>query len=419
MPERISPTPTALTDEQLVNSETSGEQDFPSVAALGPDRGFVVVWQSGMQGSAGTTHINGKLYDSHGVPVINQGTGSFEFQIDPASAGGSLRPSVAALSDDRFVVTWTSPGGTTIYGRLYRMNGHRLGSVFPVSPIKAVGSVHGESAVAGLASGGFVVTWTSDMTGPVTNIHGQIFDPDGEKLGSVFGVNTVGSPDYAQEKSAVAGLQDGGFVVAWQSDDHQAGKKNIYMKRFSGQGDEESPNVLVNTNSFESDTELSEGNDLNPSVAALSDGGFVVTWADVGNTNVQGKRYDANGATSPHPDAMLDDFKIGDQAWDTFLHNDVAGVSSGGFVATWVDTSLTSNIYGQRFNVDGVAIGTMFSVSDPVENAGKNEKFPRVVELGDGTFAFVWVGVDSTSSGTTSFGIFSRLFALPTSSPEV
>ncbi|MDB5686726.1 MAG: hypothetical protein JWR77_1315, partial [Rhizorhabdus sp.] len=72
------------------------------------------------------------------------------------------------------------------------------------------------SHVAGLAGGGYVVTWADDsgvLGDPDYAVAAQIFDADGQKVGDEFRVNSeTGSLQFYSDVTA---LSDGGFVVTW------------------------------------------------------------------------------------------------------------------------------------------------------------------------------------------------------------
>ena len=125
----------ASVPEFQVNSYTTSAQDYPSVAVdAGGD--FVVVWHS--YGSAGSDSsyrsIQGQRYDASGNAV-----GS-EFQVNTYTTGNQNFPSVAVDSDGDFVVVWQSYGSVggdssygSIQGRRYDASGNPVGSEFQVN----------------------------------------------------------------------------------------------------------------------------------------------------------------------------------------------------------------------------------------------------------------------------------------------
>ena len=100
---------------------------------------------------------------------------------------------MAALAGGGYVVAWTSDGqdgsGWGVYGQRYAADGTPAGTEFRANTTTA--SDQRNPAVAGLAGGGFVVTWASDgQDGSGTGIYGQRYASDGSKLGTEFRANT-------------------------------------------------------------------------------------------------------------------------------------------------------------------------------------------------------------------------------------
>ena len=102
-----------LGSEFRVNTYTTGFQEFPSVAADSTGN-FVAVWHSNQEGSVG---IVGQRFASSGAPL-----GS-EFRVNTYTTGNQYFPSVAADSAGNFVVVWTSYGqdgsGLGIFAQRY------------------------------------------------------------------------------------------------------------------------------------------------------------------------------------------------------------------------------------------------------------------------------------------------------------
>src|SRR3954462_10798432 len=69
--------------------------------------------------------------------------------------------------------------------------------------------------IAVLADGGYVIVWTSANLGDTdsSDVKGQRFDSDGNKIGNEFLVNTAVTSFQGQPK--VAALDAGRFVVTW------------------------------------------------------------------------------------------------------------------------------------------------------------------------------------------------------------
>ncbi|MFN7323177.1 MAG: putative Ig domain-containing protein, partial [Sphingomonadales bacterium] len=99
-----------------VNSFTANTQAFPSLTALA-DGGWVVTWQSdGQDGSS--SGLYGQRYSSDGSPVGD------EFQVNTTTAGAEALPSVTTLADGGWLVTWSNG---EIYGQRYDAQGNKAG----------------------------------------------------------------------------------------------------------------------------------------------------------------------------------------------------------------------------------------------------------------------------------------------------
>ena len=113
-------------------------------------------------------------------------------------------------------------------------------------------STQADPSVAALKNGGFVVTWHSNQQDEITTvggtnagIFGQRFDSDGNTIGSEFQINAfvVGN----QQLSSVAALDDGGFVVAWDDSAQDGSLYGIFSQRFDSNGNSVDTIALAGT----------------------------------------------------------------------------------------------------------------------------------------------------------------------------
>ena len=150
-----------------------------------------------------------------------------DFVVNTTTANGQSNPSITALADGRFLVTWESDdasgsdtSGSCIRARLYNADGSAAGSDFVVNSTTA-GSQYIPSATA-LADGRFLVTWKSnDHSGSDTSgscIRARLYNADGSAAGDDFVVNSTTAGN--QFAPSVTALPDGRFVVTWNSEDH-------------------------------------------------------------------------------------------------------------------------------------------------------------------------------------------------------
>ena len=315
-------------EEFQINTRTTNYHDQSSVVGLA-DGGFVVIWAAFDPNQK--ISVYSRRYDAEGVA---QGA---EFKVNTTTTSFNWFPSVAALADGGFVVTWGADDN--IYGQRYDAQGVAQGDEFSVgtNPV----SRKDFASIAALADGGFVVTWTSqDFSNSYTNIVGQRYDSQGLAQGAEFQVNTY-STEFA-DRSAVTGLLEGGFVVIWDSERLDGSANNVFGQRYDAAGAAQGDEFQVNTTTF--------ANQFLSAVAPLRDGGFMVTWTsyDQGSRgyDIYGQRYDANGIP------LVYEFKAntsadGSQSWPS-----VVALADGGFVVIWQSNDQNERgelIQGQRY----------------------------------------------------------------------
>jgi VCBS repeat-containing protein len=392
-------TPIPLGTDLQVNTTTTSYQYSPSPAPLA-DGGFVITWTSYDQDGS-DYGIYGQRYDATGAKA---GT---EFRVNTVTTNAQYLSSIAALADGGFVVTWSSfdqdgsqdGDGWGIYGQRYDASGVPAGGEFQVNTVTTSDQL--DSSVAALADGGFVVTWSSYLQdGSDSGIYGQRYDATGATAGGEFRVNTTTTSD--QLLSSVAALADGGFVVTWSSYLQDGNGYGIYGQRYDATGAPAGDEFRVNT---ETSSEQAYS-----SVAALADGGFVVTWSsylqDGSGYGIYGQRYDADGVPAG------DEFRVNTETTDWQIYSSVAALADGGFVVTWSSYGQDGDsygIYGQRYDATGAEAGVEFRLNDITAGTQINNSYygsEFVAQLADGRLVATW-------SGSGSEEVFTRLFDLP------
>lgn len=395
-------------DEFHVNTYINDLQWKSSVTGLN-NGGFVVTWTSvGQDGS--DSGIYAQRYDADGVAIGG------EFLVNTYTNANQMNPTIAALEDGGFLVSWVSEdqnngdplvtyGDHGIYAQRYDTNGLVQGSEFLVSPLFTRHSTSfvnmlGPPAIAVLKDGGFLVSWESfdnyDRT--KTNIYAQRYDAGGMQLGSEFLVNTFTTND--QNNPSIAALEDGSFVVSWLSSNQDGSGSGIYAQRYDATGIAQGDEFLVNT--------FTTNDQSNPSIAALEDGGFVVSWESVdqdGNgAGIFGKRYDASGNTVEWRklDKLINTHTLGDQSSPT-----IATLKDGGFIVVWVSDEQdgsSSGIYAQRYDIKGVAQGGEFRVNIFATDLQVD---PSVTALANGGFVVSWTSREQDGDG---LGIYAQRY---------
>lgn len=211
----------------------------PVVAAA--DGGFVVAW-SEFWYSSGCSYsycyssnynfIYGQKYTTSAV----KNGDTFEINYSIGSPNPNYVPSslaIAILRDNGFIVVWQSSNGKDgsgngIFAQRYT-DGLKNGGELAVNTFTTGDQSH--PAVASLADGGFIIVWDSaEQDSSAYGIYAQRYSADSLKVGGEFRINTYLTG--AQQNPAVIGLQDGGFVMTWESDGQDGASYGIFGQRF-------------------------------------------------------------------------------------------------------------------------------------------------------------------------------------------
>jgi hypothetical protein len=258
-----------------VNTTVSGVPIKPAATSFA-NGCFAVVWADTSQaGASSRTAVRGQLFNADGTRF------GFEFLVNSTMEGFRRDPAIAALSDGSFVAVWTDisvEGEWNIRGQRFSASGNRVGGEFMVNTTVAGRQEH--PAVVALAGDGFAVVWTDSSRASIstdsTDLRGQMFKADGSKAGAEFLVNTVvGGP---QMIPAAASFADGRFVAAWMSLTKSSGF-DIIGQLFKPDGSKSGGEFVANT---------AGGTQLNPAIAVLANGRFVVAWTGGG---VRGQQF--------------------------------------------------------------------------------------------------------------------------------
>ncbi|CCI03457.1 Calx-beta domain-containing protein [Microcystis aeruginosa] len=402
-------------NEFQVNTYTTNNQGFgydwgtsyqSSVTAL-KDGGFVIVWSS--QGQDGSDWgIYGQRYDSNTNKI-----GS-EFQVNTYTQNAQYNASIAALNSGGFVVVWASKlqdgSGNPIYGQRYDVNGNKVGSEFQISTYTQDTQWWFElnPSVTTLNDGGFLVTWASESGDVNGNIYGQRYDANGNKVGTNFQINTYAYG--AQEEAAAITLNNGDLIVAWQSNPQNNGHWGLYGQRYDNNGNKLGNQFQIHSSPY---YEYSE-----PRIAALSDGGFVVTsisgdWNtnthDGSGQGIFGQKFDSNG-NKIGSEFQVNTYTSGNQGYEW-----VTALGDGGFVVVWQSQNQDGSgygIYGQQFDANCNKIGNEFAINQYTAN---NQWYPAITTLADGSSVIItWTSENQDGSGN---GIYARKFN--TSDPPI
>ncbi|HEX9931755.1 MAG TPA: calcium-binding protein [Allosphingosinicella sp.] len=335
--------------------------------------GFVAVWLEEVQFAA--PKVWARLHDANARPV------GAEFMIDDSGA----RPTVAALASGGFLASWGTYSDLGMDGRvqIFDAGGAKVGAEFAVSA--PVAGDQAPTAAAGLTGGGFVVLTTHRPVPSSWEYHTSVFDAAGQKVADipVSGAGFIVTAD-------VTGLSGGGFVVTW--DEMNGGGSVLRAQIFTASGVAVGSAFPVGGSTVPWQEQ--------PSIAALPDGGFVISWREnevdsrddaegAGPATVKAQRYDASGQAlgSEVLVAIASRYAVA---------GDVAATADGGFVVTWDDASgepdsvalAVYDVKGRLFDAAGAAVGGEFLVN---VNTAFTQAASETIVLRSGTIVAGWL----------------------------
>jgi len=280
----------------MVNATVTGRQQLPTVAALASGN-FIVVWTQNEGGdpNAFSQDVMARIVGRDGQPI------GPEILVNTVTAGNQQAPAVTALSGGGFVVAWHNVDvPLTVGAQLFDSSGGKIGAA-----IVEQNSLNSQSwpEVAALLDGGFALTWrgyaySAQNSSSDFQVKLQLFNADGSARGAVSTVNSA-STGFTNElafndRPSVAGLANGGFVVAWTDKSHafdaDSSGKAILGQLYDSAGARIGSPFLVDT--------TAGGDQASPHAVALSGGGFAITWNDEQQFAGRAQLFDSAGNRS-------------------------------------------------------------------------------------------------------------------------
>jgi Ca2+-binding RTX toxin-like protein len=366
-------TPVTWLDEFNVTA-TSGPND-PDIIQL-ENGNILVSWTSSdpaRPNASGGSDTIGQIFDPMGVAVggpfrINSGF----FSDDEIDAD------LHALSGGGFIAVYedVETGGTPLRLNVY----DAAGAVIFTNTIEtdsngATQPNFRDPHVAVSSSTSALIVYQFQDAGG-TRIAGRIYDPTNNTVGAQ--ISLIGF-SLNESQPDVAVLSNGNYVITCT--DFTGGDNRIAIRIVNSAGG----NVLAA--SFIASTNADGFSDSEPSVTALTGGGFVISYTDtdINDTDVSYRVFNAAGTEIGSGTAGTNPGST------TNLNNEsvVAGLADGSFVVI-VDNDEAGfdRMEATHVSAAGTVLGT-FAFS----GAGTD---PAVIDLGDGRFAVTWQSLDAT-----------------------
>lgn len=340
------------------------------------------------------------------------------------TGNAQFAPAIAADSKGNFVVVWTdyrdsseysgADSGSSIYGQFYSNNGIKLNDNFRICEDTLVGGNRIPS-VSMNTEGNFVVVWhkSNNKSWGDLDIYARIFNKNGEPQTSSFKVNDD-TTSKAQLDAKVLLQDDGNFIIAWA--DRRDDLLFAYAQLFDNLGNPVGKNYKINSNNIEDVANMSSFTDgkflfhwgkyiqiynndgtqfsdvinieLNGTSFAKGKDSILVLWNMSLTTEIWGRFFDLNG------NQISQSFRIDDVNQNSKIAYDV-DFSNEEFIIVWQDHRNdfpgvigNGDIYAQRFNWLVEPLGENFKVNH--ERKELTQRNPSVV-LRNNTFVTVWL----------------------------
>ncbi|MBF9235029.1 calcium-binding protein [Microvirga alba] len=219
-------------------------------------------------------------------------------------------------------------------------------------------------------------------------------------LGTDFIVNRPAA-GYQQD-AKLTKLKDGTFVGVWMT--AEGGEYSLHGQVFYADGTRKGGEFLV--------AAPSEAVKMNPAIATLDDGRFVVTWGDYtnGNSDILARIF-TSGTAVTGGGAIT----VTDKALPQRLPS-IASLANGGFVVTYTDASDATKgieVKAQAFGITGEKWGGEVAING-VTTGSQNH--PSVIRLGSG-YAVVYTDGSKTNASDPSETIRGRVVTLNGATP--
>jgi hypothetical protein len=394
--------------EYAVVGSLPGDQVWPD-AAVTPGGGFVV-WEDNITDGNGWG-VSARRLDGTLSGMLST------FRVNAQGTNNQENPRVALLKNGGAAFVWQGgkPSYQHIYARFLASNNTFLTTTdlvvstftnnFQINP-----------AVAVLNNSNVVVVWGSfNQTGSnsLQDVYGQILSPAGQKIGTNFLINQF--TPFNQRTPAITALKNGGFVVAWVSEQQRSVAPvlatasdfvtaqtapvpsiDIYARLYNSNGVASSSEFLVNVDSNPC---------ANPGLASAADGSFMATWCahDMANPDnsldIYARSFSSVGVAGTV--VRVNSHLYGDQY---LPHISAIAVD---YMIIWTSLGQDGSregVFGQFVHEDGSLVGGEFRVTTTTVS---QQMQPAAASDGANQFLVVWTGFTGTPS---SFDLFAQRY---------
>jgi len=395
--------------EYALIGQLPGDQMNPD-AAISTNGGFVV-WQDKVTDGSGWG-VSARQLDGTLSGKLST------FRVNVLGTNDQENPHVALLKNGGAVFVWQGgqAGFQHIYARFLTPS-NTFVSAGDILVNTFTNNFQINPAVAVLNNSNVVVVWASynqTASNSMQDVYGQLFSPVGKKIGAEFLVNQFTS--YNQRTPAVTALTNGGFVVAWVSEQERSlapnlGNNTTYQSASAGTV----PSVDIYARLFTSSAspvgnEFLVNTDANPCASPVlttaADGSFMAVWtAHDSVTATNGWDIYARPFSSAGTGGSV--VRVNTHLYGDQFSPRISSLNQE-FLVVWVSLAQDGSregVFGQFVHSDGSLMGGEFLVNKTTIG---QQMQPAVASDGISQFEVVWTSYTGQPYG---FDLYAQRYA--------
>ena len=376
--------------EYAIAGSPAGDQAYPQLMLR--KSGGILVWQDNASDNSGLG-ISAQMLDSNFSPMLSP------FRVNEKETGDQENPQIAQLQTGGVVIVWQggTQGAQDIYARFLDQNNIFKTGDIAVNTFTSDNQV--QPTVAVCPDGNVWIAWSSyKQDGDMMGVFARRFNSAGQKVGEEFQVNQF--TYFNQRNPTIIALPNNTVIIAWVSEQQRKPQTvDIYARTFKSTGESLGGEFLVNSENVVC---------ANPSITALSQGGYAIAWSQRNSANatnswdIYGRLFTAQ-SYAPQSAFVINQTTYGDQF--------APKVSATGDSILVVWTALLQDgswegVFGRFVSQTGVAIGNEFQVNT---TAVSKQHQPTVATDNEGRFLVSWA---CYVVGQFQFDLYAQRFAI-------
>jgi len=323
-------------------------------------------------------------------------------KINTTVLGAQFAPAIAVLSGGGYVIVWQDSSSGSIHAQRFNASGQPVGNELHLDGTQGGSAIW--VSVAATANDGFVIAFQAGSFAQA-EIFGHRYDSANNPVGGLFAVNSTGPNE--QFNPHIVTLDGGATLFTWDTRFSSGGDdvfQEVRGRIFLSDGQALGADFPIAAMSATAEHGFS-------AIASLPGGGFVVTWQSgtplgTDNFEIVGQRFTSSGAP------VGSQFQVNTATANSQYGNDVARLSDGGFVVSWVDAPGSNGggrIVARHYGADGNAIGGEILV-DSKASGGYGRTV--VTALANGAYVVSWTEADAANNNVLARAFGSNDVAL-------